>query len=109
MTAASPLRGQVWWFHAGGQRGRRPYVIVSNNDRNRRLDSVLGVMITTTDKSEIPTAVQMTHQDPVEGYAVTDFIEELWKDEAKRPAGSVAAGTLLKLNNALKIALAIPN
>jgi mRNA interferase MazF len=103
------IRGQVWWFDVGGTRGRRPFVIVSNNERNRRLNNVLGVMVTTTDKSGIPTAVPMTHEDPVEGFALADNIEELWKDEVKGScAGSLVAQTLMRLNVALKIALGIP-
>lgn len=67
-------------------------------------------MVTSTDKSGIPSAVPLTHEDPLTGYAVADNIEELWDDELSgRPQGNLSPRTLMALNNALKIALGIPN
>lgn len=108
MTTA--LRGEVYSVHVSDEKGRHCYVVVSNNDRNRKLRTVLGVMVTRTDKSGIPSAVRLTHEDPVTGYVVADNIEELWEDEVSgRPKGSLSPRTLMALNSALKIALAIPN
>lgn len=47
---AYPLRGQVWFArldHIDPDMDK-PFVIVSNNHRNRLLDEVLGVRVTTT-------------------------------------------------------------
>lgn len=104
------LRGQVYWVDVGGSKGTHPYVVVSHNDRNRKLDSVLAVMVTSDEnKRVIPTAVPMTHDDPVSGFAMADILEELYEDEVSgTPGGVLSPRTLLALNAALKIALAIP-
>jgi mRNA interferase MazF len=103
MTSAS--RGQIYSIDIGNNRGRHYYVVVSNNVRNRLLDSVLGAMVTSTDKSQVPTAVQLMHEDPITGYVVADTIDELWEDEvAGRPVGALSPPTMAKLNAALKIA-----
>jgi mRNA-degrading endonuclease toxin of MazEF toxin-antitoxin module len=107
MTTA--LRGQVYSVDVGGNRGRHYFVIVSNNQRNRSLKSVLGVMVTSTDKSGIASAVQLTYQDPVQGYVVADIIEELWEDEVDSPpTGHLSRQTMTALDEALRIALGLP-
>src|SRR5215207_3246859 len=74
--SVQPMRGQVYRVKLGRQ-DPKPYVVVSNNVRNRALDSVLAVCITTTDKSRIPTAVSLDSDDPQVGYALADDIVEL--------------------------------
>lgn len=105
MTTAS--RGQI--FHADiGTRGPHYYVVVSNNVRNRALNSVLVLMLTTTDKSHISTAVQLTHQDPLTGWVVADNIEPLWDDELPATSsGALSPPTMAKIGAALKTALAL--
>lgn len=105
MTTAS--RGQI--FEANiGSRGRHFYVVVSNNQRNRALNSVLALMVTTTDKSHIPSAVQLTHQDSVTGWVVADNIDTLWDDELpSMPVGALSAPTMAKLGAALKLAFSL--
>lgn len=55
MTAA--LRGQIYWFDMG--HGEKPWVVVSNNVRNRTLNTVLAARVTTTPKPGVPTAVSL--------------------------------------------------
>ncbi|MCZ4618784.1 type II toxin-antitoxin system PemK/MazF family toxin, partial [Rhodococcus qingshengii] len=43
MTAA--LRGQIYWADIG--KGEKPWVVVSNNVRNRNLNTVLAARVTT--------------------------------------------------------------
>jgi len=90
--------------------GPKPYVIVSNNVRNRKLDSVLAVRITTSDKASIPTAVPLVSSDPLVGFALADDIVEVFKDElaAGTYLGSLSANTHIALNAALAQALGIP-
>jgi mRNA interferase MazF len=102
MTSAH--RGQIYSVDIG-ERGRHYYVVVSNNVRNRLIDSVLGAMVTTTDKSRVPSAVQLSHEDPITGYVKADTIDELWEEEvAGPPVGALSPATMAKLNDALKIA-----
>ncbi|WP_137149461.1 type II toxin-antitoxin system PemK/MazF family toxin [Mycolicibacterium sp. CR10] len=107
MTAA--VRGQIYHIDLGGERGPHYYVVISNNRRNRNLKSVLGCMITSTDKSHIPTAVRLSHEDSFTGsHILADTIDELWEDEvAGPPAGYVSTRTMAALGEALKIALAL--
>lgn len=93
-----------------GSIGLKPYVIVSNNQRNRLLDSVLAVRVTTSDKSNIPTAVPLGSDDPIVGYALADDIVEIFDDELDSGTylGSLSPHTILALNTALMQALGIP-
>ena len=104
-----PLRGQIHRVSLTSA-GPKPYVIVSNNVRNRKLDSVLAVRVTTTDKAGIPTAVPLTASDPLVGFALADDIVEIFHDELESGTylGALSASTLLTLNTALMHALGIP-
>jgi mRNA interferase MazF len=104
------MRGQVYRATLTEKIGPKPYVIVSNNVRNRRLDSVLAVRITTTDKHHIPTAVHLNSSDPLVGFALADDIVEVYKDELESGIylGSLSPNTLMALNVALTQALGIP-
>jgi mRNA interferase MazF len=103
------MRGQV---HRASltSAGPKPYVVVSNNVRNRKLDSVLAVPITTTDKTGIPTAVPLVAADPLVGFALADDIVEIFHEELASGTylGALSAGTLLTLNTALMHAFGIP-
>jgi mRNA interferase MazF len=107
MTTAS--RGQIYWIDYGGDRGTHPYVVVSNNVRNQNLTTVLGAMVTSTDKSNVPSAVLLTHLDTLTGsYVVADIIDELQDYEvAGTPAGYVSAPTMAKIDAALKHAFGL--
>ena len=74
------------------------------------MESVLAVRITTTDKSRIPTAVELGPSDPQVGYALADDITEVWKDElhTRDYLGSLCPETLIRLNAALGPALGLP-
>jgi mRNA interferase MazF len=104
-----PMRGHVYRVDLEGV-GLKPCVIVSNNVRNRKLNSVLGVRITTTDKSTIPTAVRLASTDPLAGFALADDIIELYEDEIASGdyLGSLTPGTIMSLNRALAQALGLP-
>src|ERR1700744_4544655 len=106
MTTAR--RGGGYSVDVGGAAGRHFYVIVSNNTRNRLLDTVLGAMVTSTDKSKVPSAVQLSDDDPVNGWVVADVVDSLWDSEVDgRPRGVLSLATMAKLDAALKIAFAL--
>src|SRR5918999_1506924 len=97
-----PARGQVYWAEVAGV-GRKPWLVVSNNRRNKQLESVLAVRITTTDRyADMPTVVRLTHDDPLVGYVVCDDLGPIYRDEIVKFAGAVSGRTILAVNNALR-------
>lgn len=105
--SVTPIRGQVYRADLGY--GPKPWLIVSNNRRNRLLSDVLAVRITTTDKhAGLPTWVKLGSADPFVGYVNADDIQQLGRDELGTLLGAVAPATILAVNDALRLALAIP-
>ena len=106
MTAA--VRGQIYWCDLG--HGEKPWVVVSNNVRNRNLNTVLAARVTTTPRHGIPTAVTLGSSDPLVGSILADDLVQLFDDEiaASRPAGVLSPATVLELNKALAVALGLP-
>lgn len=102
---STPQRGHVYRADVGF--GLKPWLIVSNNQRNRHLSDVLAVRLTTTAK-DLPTWVPLGAADPLGGYINTDNIETLGKDELGDYLGAVCTDTITKVNHALSIALGLP-
>lgn len=99
-----PLRGQVYRVDLGY--GPKPWLVVSNNSRNRLLDSVIGARMTTTSKhAVVPTVVPLSAADPLVGYVLCDDLSPLYKDELTTPLGALSPGTLRAVSTALRIAL----
>lgn len=103
---SAPIRGQVYRVDAGY--GPKPWVVVSNNVRNRQLDDVLAARITTTSKPELPTIVRLEPEDPLVGVVLADEVEPLFRDELTTQLGALSPRTIMRLNRALKIALGLP-
>ena len=104
---APPVRGQVYWVDIGY--GQKPWLIVSNNRRNRVLSDVLAVRITTTDKHvDLPTWVRLGSADPLVGHVNTDDVQQLGRDELGNLLGALSPGSLMKVNEALRIVFALP-
>ncbi|MFI7003251.1 type II toxin-antitoxin system PemK/MazF family toxin [Nocardia sp. NPDC050175] len=107
MTLAAPTRGQIYRADIG--QGAQPWLIVSNNRRNRQLPYLLAARITTTDKyASLPTMVPLTTGDPLVGFVVTDDLQQLHRDELEAHLGTVSPTTIMAVNSALKLVLAIP-
>lgn len=105
MTA--PSRGQVYSVDLG--HGRKPWLVVSNNARNRNLESVLAARITTTRKyRELPTVIALTADDPLVGFVLCDDIVQLYRDELTRMLGTLSPATIKAVSDGLRIALALP-
>ncbi|GDY29173.1 type II toxin-antitoxin system PemK/MazF family toxin [Gandjariella thermophila] len=106
MTA--PVRGQVYRADLGY--GPKPWVVVSNNVRNRQLDSVLAVRVTTTSKPDLPTIVRLGNNDPVAGRVLADDLHQLYPAEDFREyLGALSPETIGRLNAALAVALGLPS
>lgn len=107
MTNSAPVRGQIYRADVGY--GPKPWLIVSNNRRNRLLSDVLAARITTTNKQAVlPTWVQLSSADPLVGNIVTDDLEQVLRADLGALLGTISPGTVMALNTALKLALAIP-
>lgn len=98
------LRGQVFRVDLG--HGGKPWVVLSNNARNRNLDTVLAARITTTAKhAQIPTAVPLGPADPLVGVVLVDDIMQLYHDELTESLGALSPRTMTNISAALRIAL----
>lgn len=98
------MRSQAFRVDLG--HGGKPWVILSNNSRNRHLDTVLAARITTTSKNaHVPTVVPLTAADPLVGYVLVDDIVQLYHDELTDPLGALSAATMQEISRALRIAL----
>jgi mRNA interferase MazF len=101
----TPLRGQVYRCDIGY--GPKPWLIVSNNPRNRHTADVLAIRLTTTTR-RLPTWVPLSASDPLAGYANADNIETLGKDELGDYLGALSVPTMRLINQALALALGLP-
>jgi len=99
------LRGNVYFSDLGA--GEKPWVIVSNNARNKQLNSALAVRVTTTIKPELPSIIELNADDPVVGRVICDDIMSIYDDDQGRHAGALSPATISKINQALKVALAL--
>ncbi|MCG7610743.1 MazF family transcriptional regulator [Mycobacterium syngnathidarum] len=100
----SATRCQVYRVDLG--HGPKPWVILSNNSRNRNLETVLAARITTTSRNaHLPTVVQLTVADPLVGYVLVDDIVQLYQDELTELLGALSAQTMHEVSQALRIAL----
>ena len=101
MTA---LRGQLFWVDLG--HGAKPWLVVSNNARNRNLETVIAARVTTTGKNvALPTVVPLASADPLTGYVLVDDLVQLYHDELTKAAGAVSGPTMTAVSAALRIAL----
>lgn len=98
------LRSQA--YRVGLGHGAKPWVILSNNSRNRNLDTVLAARITTTSKNaHVPTVVALTAADPLVGFVLVDDIVQLYHDELTGSLGTLSPPTMQEISRALRVAL----
>ena len=81
------------------------FVIVSNNQRNRNLDSVLGARLTTSTKPQLSSIVAIPSSESFNGHVVCDDITEIFSDEVLAIVGAFAPGTMQAVNRGLVAAL----
>lgn len=100
-----PQRGTVYWADIGS--GRKPWLIVSNNGRNKALGDYLAVRITTSDKPDLATIVELAPHDPLVGRVLCDDIALLYEDDLEGYAGGLTLDTVMRVDRGLKAALAL--
>ena len=100
----APLRGQVFRVDLGY--GAKPWVVLSNNARNRNLETVHAARVTTTDRhAHVPTVVALRPTDPLVGHVLVDDLVQLYRDELTTPLGALSPATMNNLSQALRLAL----
>lgn len=102
------LRGQIVYADLGY--GRKPWLVVSNNQRNAsRKGDVLAVRITTTQRAaELPTVVRLSAADrPFVGSVLCDDPYVIAIDEIEAAAGALPPSTMLTVDDALRLALGL--
>jgi mRNA interferase MazF len=103
-----PLRGEVYFVEWDSSVGRKPAVVVSNNARNAKLDTVIAIRITTTNKPDyIPTIVPLRATDPLVGFALCDDIEQFDRDELGEHRGALGPATMRDVGDGLRVALGL--
>lgn len=110
-------RGQVVWVELEGQggsvqKGRRPYVVISNNKANTFSPVILGVPITSSNtKKKLPTHVSVTPEQENglkrESLVTVEQIFPISKNSILSVVGQVSECVMIQVNEALKVSLAL--
>lgn len=78
MSVLIPVRGRLYpvYLDTGEQNERKPFLVVSNNQRNANLGDCLAVRLTTTRKKPRTTRIPLGPADlPLRGFVLCDEIE----------------------------------
>jgi mRNA interferase MazF len=100
----TPVRGRVYRADLGF--GLKPWLVVSNNARNKAIDDCLVVRITTTER-QLPSWVELTQNDPLVGFVNCDDLGPLYKDQIGEDLGALSPETMMRVAQALRHTLAI--
>lgn len=103
-------RGEIYYIFLGRgygseQGGLRPCVIVSNDKCNEHCNVVEVVLITTKQKTLLPTHVAIN--ECVHGTILCEHVRSVDKSRFSERRGMASAETMQKVNNALKISLGL--
>ena len=101
-------RGRIYAADLANVEGQKYFVVVSNNRRNRALDTVLAVRVTTTAKPVMASVVELGTKEAVKGRVVCDDIVELWEDEIRRDLGALSPTAMRAVERGLGAALQLP-
>ncbi|MDA0563704.1 type II toxin-antitoxin system PemK/MazF family toxin [Streptomonospora sp. S1-112] len=104
MAALLPVRGRVYAADIGF--GRKPWLVVSNNHRNRAFDDCLAVRLTTTPRQTRSTIVPLGPADsPLVGRVMCDDITLLYREDLLEDLGAVSFATMTLVAGGLRAAL----
>lgn len=102
------VRGRVYRARPHGFSDDKFFVVVSNNSRNRNLESALVVRFTTSRKPPLPSIVEIPDHEVIPGgRVVCDDIYELFDDEVKADMGALTSATMHAIGDGLKAALSL--
>lgn len=100
------VRGRVYRARPLGFEKDKFFLVVSNNVRNRNLDSALVVRFTTSRKPALPSIVEIPDHEVVPGgRVVCDDIYELFDDEVREDVGALSPATMDAVAAGLRAAL----
>ena len=97
----------VYWATFDERIGEKPWLVVSNNQRNTRLGSALVVRMTTSQKPPLASIVELGSDDPLVGRVLCDDITVMYSDDPYRPAGALSPRTMQAVDAAVKVALGL--
>jgi mRNA interferase MazF len=100
------VRGNVYCADLTGA-GEKPWLVVSNNARDRALGSALVARLTTTAKPPLASVVELNQADPLVGRVLCDDITTIYDDDPHRHAGALSPGTRSAVASALRVALGL--
>ena len=83
------------------------YVVVSNNARNRSLDTALAARITTTRKPQITSIVPIQPAEAVHGSVLCDDIELLYPEDVRSSPGAFSPAMMRRIDNGLRAAFGL--
>lgn len=108
VSTSTPSRGHVYLIADDEEIGPKPFLVVSNNARNQRLDNFLAVRLTASVKPELATIVELDSADrPLVGRVLCDDLHTLFRDEILKEMGGLSSHTLLRVNAGLCAALTL--
>ncbi|MFE6765317.1 MULTISPECIES: type II toxin-antitoxin system PemK/MazF family toxin [unclassified Streptomyces] len=105
MSEIVPIRGRVYRADLGA--GPKPWLVVSNNARNRALNDVLVVRITTSVKPPLASIVELEAGEPLVGRVLCDDLGPMYRDEIIGDLGALSNQTMVKVATALRHVLAL--
>ena len=107
-TVSALVRGRVYRARPSGFTDDKFFVVVSNNNRNRSLESVFVVRFTASTKPAIASIVEIPSTEVLPGgRVVCDDIYDLYEDEVKADVGALSPTTMTAINEGLKAALGL--
>ncbi|MFJ2780828.1 MULTISPECIES: type II toxin-antitoxin system PemK/MazF family toxin [unclassified Kitasatospora] len=86
--------------------GRKPWLVVSDNARNRALSDCLAVRLTASVKPDLPSIVRLTAADPLVGHVLCDDTALLHRSDLEEDRGALSPSTMMKVAAGLRAALA---
>jgi mRNA interferase MazF len=106
-----PKRGDVYWVNLDPTIGseinkKRPCLIISNDEGNEVSSRVAVAAITSTCKALYPFHVKI-HMNKKEGRILLNQIRTIDKSRLERKITSLEKETMIQVNKALKIYLAL--
>jgi mRNA interferase MazF len=102
-------RGEIWWTELPAPIGHRPVLLLSRDEAYSIRNSITVAEVTSTIRG-IPVEVILDKEDGMPKRCVVnlDTIVTIRKDLLKEKQTILSEGKMLRVNSAIKFALAIP-